>query len=681
MASPLATEQWWRKPFGMFQTNLREINADMDVEKVLDFIEAHGAQAWLIGTGGILAYYPTDLPFHLRNPLLTKRASGDLIGDAIKAAHGRGIRLLCRMDFSKVQPSVAVEHPDWCFRSPKGALQTHTGDLVSVCPCGPYYQEKVFQILDELTSRYPVDGFFFNWMSFNETDYNKVYHGVCHCPTCLREFPLKTGISELPDGPQSPTYDVWLKFAKGVIDDLTARIRAFIAERAPNAGLILGTTADIMFHEANNALGRELWHHATTEWVSAFRSYRANVPVLINSVTFLDMPYRMAGEEPHHFAQYLIQAISRGGNPSTYIMGVPGQIPYPCYDLAGQVTRFHKKWTEEVYTGMNPSAQTGLVRPDRLQQTGEQYAQSQTEFRGLYSGLQQRHIPFDVIAQEFIPGMQQNGSLKRYKTIILPDLGKLSQNAVTVLDEFVNNGSNIILTGSSGLDGDAFQLKSSPATSRKSFISKRDQIWSSYVCPIMEPGSDPQVYPAPIVPLYGAYHFCEWKADTKQYLKMLDQAPFAPPEKAYGNKQVNEPGYVIGKYGQGSAAYVSWTIGRAYHDLGLTVIRDMFCDVIRDLDAVDAISADLPEQVEITLNRVADKLVVHVVNMSGARNTNFGPPIPIRGGTITIAGAGGKLTAKSLIDNLPCDVHSKADHAVIALPEIDLFDVIIVSGL
>ena len=75
-----------------------------------------------------------------------------------------------------------------------------------------------------------------------------------------------------------------------------------------------------------------------------------NVPVLVNAVTFMDMPYRMAGEEPEHFAQYFAQTLSRGGNPSTYIMGTPGQIPYPCLPVAGEITRFLKRW-RHVYDG------------------------------------------------------------------------------------------------------------------------------------------------------------------------------------------------------------------------------------------------------------------------------------------------------------------------------------------
>src|SRR5690554_4069034 len=86
-----AARHWWREPFRMFQTNLREIDAGLDVDKTLDYIENYGANAWLISVGGILSNYPTKLPFQTANPHLAERASGDLIGDATKAATARGV--------------------------------------------------------------------------------------------------------------------------------------------------------------------------------------------------------------------------------------------------------------------------------------------------------------------------------------------------------------------------------------------------------------------------------------------------------------------------------------------------------------------------------------------------------------------------------------------------------------
>jgi hypothetical protein len=66
------SDGWWLRPFRMLQTNLRAIDADMDVNQTLDFLEQHGANAWLLSVGGILANYPTELEFHAYNSLQAK---------------------------------------------------------------------------------------------------------------------------------------------------------------------------------------------------------------------------------------------------------------------------------------------------------------------------------------------------------------------------------------------------------------------------------------------------------------------------------------------------------------------------------------------------------------------------------------------------------------------------------
>lgn len=674
-ASTLETAHWWRKPFGMLQTNLREIDADMCVDEVADYIAKHGATAWLIGIGGIQAQYPTELPFHAKNHLVAQRKSGDLIQDALHAAHARNMRLLARMDFSKVSAKTAAEHPEWCFKSPTGKLQTHTDDLVSVCPSAGYYQERIFDILEEVVRRYPVDGFFINWTSMNEEDYYKRYHGVCHCESCQRRWKKFSDGLELPSGPKDTNYAEWLKFSREVIDELTGRVRAFISEKLPSACLILGKSADIMFHEANNAIGRDLWHHATSETVSSWISYRPDVPVLVNSTTFMDMPYRMASEEPAHFAQYLLQAISRGGYPSTYMMGFPGRIPYLCMDIGGEITRFYKKW-QAVYDGLRPSAKTSLVRPDRAQMGLEKYEHALSEFRGLYSAMQELHVPFDVIAQENLASTAENGGLKRYQVMILPNLGQLDAKDGKGLDEWVLAGGHLIATASSAVKYDGFiQLKSLPTQRQLTVDTKRDILWSSYYAPLQQ-NSHAHVYTGPIVPLYGASHLFEWKSGSEGGYKMLAHAPFAPPEKAYGNIQVEQRGYGTGCFGRGTGIVIPFTVGRGYRELGLGVYRDFFAKVlVKEGDAKENISCNIAEQVEMTVNTNGSKTIVHLINMSGARKQNFGSHLPISGGTIEVSGNG--VTACAL----RCDKALEVKDGQIKLPTIDLFEVVVIEGI
>ncbi|WP_427891537.1 alpha-amylase family protein [Kribbella sp. GL6] len=498
---------WWQDPFRMFQTNLREIDAGLDIEAVLDYLEDFGADTWLLSVGGILSNYPTDLDFQTRNPYLSERPSGDLVGDAVEAAARRGIRVLGRMDFSKIDHRRAEAHPDWCFVGPTGERQVYNG-LTSVCPSGEYYQVKLFEVLDEVLDRYPLAGFFCNWMSFNEVDYSRVYHGVCHCVGCRQRYD-----GTLPDDPDAG----WRAFTKHVLDDLTGRIREHLEGRA---ALVLGDRADIVFHEANNAVGRRLWHHRTSENVSAAKTYRPEVPVLTNSVAFVDMPYRLAGEDPRHFAQYLVQAIARGANPSTYIMGTPATTPYACLEIAGQLTRFHRDHAD-VYRDLVPAARTLLVR-----------GESRAEFEGLYLALLQRHVPFDVLPAERLPDVD----LGRYQVVVLPDLGPVD------LGEY---DGKVVATGVTELN---------PIASYETEAATRGLH--------LEGG----------VPVIGAFHVVEAAGELQAY----SRAPYGPPEKCHGHELLPHPGMVR----QGNKVLFPWTIGRAYREVGLTVHRDLFVDQV-----------------------------------------------------------------------------------------------------
>jgi hypothetical protein len=163
---------------------------------------------------------------------------------------------------------------------------------------------------------------------------------------------------------------------------------------------------------------------------------------------------------------------------------------------------------------------------------------------------------------------------------------------------------------------------------------------------------------------------------------MLARAPYGPPEKAYGYEPVEHPGYAIRAHGKGRTAMVPWTIGRSYRDLGLTVTRDAVHALVQELLADDEIvAADLPENVEITVHKTGQRLVVHVVNMSGARRSNFGPPLPLRDGRLRVRGAGATATARALVNDAPCETTRQDGWLSISLPEIDLFDVIVVNDM
>jgi hypothetical protein len=668
-------ERWWRRPFSVFQTNLQEIDALMDVERVLDVIQEHGSDTWLINTGGIVSFYPTDLPFQTRNPFLPSRPSGDLIGDAVTAARSRGVRVIARLDFSKIAASIAREHPEWLFVSPDGQPQVYN-TLFSTCPSGDYYQQRSLDVIDEVLDRYPVDAFFFNWMKFNELDYSRAYHGVCHCANCTAAFSVYSD-EPLPSNPKSPTYPQWMRFAQESITTLSRRIADHIAARRPDTGLVLRNGAPILYSEANNAFGREFWPHATAEAISAHVSARPEIAALVNSVSFVDMPYRMAGEQPELFAQYLLQAIARGGNPSTYIMGAPGRIPYANLPLGREITRFHRAH-RDLYARLRPAATTALVRPDRLRAAGpDGFAESTEEFRGAYTSLKETHHPFDVIAVEQIEKMAREEALSRYSLIILPDLGSLGASTAAALDAFVEAGGNLLVTGSSGLTGDgAVELAASPALMRVGDPLTGKALWSTFVTDQDQPDIGEYRYAGPVIPVFGSYTRYVWKPGAIKAGFVLPSAPYGPPEKCYGHTGSDDPAAVHARHGGGLVTVVPWSIGRTYREFGTSEVRDRFMTAVRSLARL-TVSADLPEQVELIVGRDDDGgLVLHLINQSGAKRRSFGPHVPITGGRVRLHDVAGSWRATALVDRAELATSPEENDLVIDLPPLELFEVV-----
>jgi len=157
------TDWWVNRPWRMIQTNLREIDMrDMDAERYASELQAFKATAALFNTAGIIASYPTRLPFHYQSPYL----QGDSLADVIEACHRAGIRLLARTDFSKVRRPIYEMHPEWAYISPKGEIVDYNGDI-HACINGDYQQHYAFEIIRELITEYDVDGIFFNIFGAN----------------------------------------------------------------------------------------------------------------------------------------------------------------------------------------------------------------------------------------------------------------------------------------------------------------------------------------------------------------------------------------------------------------------------------------------------------------------------------------------------------------------------------
>ncbi|MEQ4205738.1 beta-galactosidase trimerization domain-containing protein [Actinopolymorpha sp. B9G3] len=685
------TSRWWHQPFRTHQTNLREIDAGLDVEQVLDHIQDIGADTWLLNTAGIVSFYPSRLAFQHPSPWLAERSSGDLIGDAVEAAHARGVRVLSRVDFSKVHADLAEQHPDWCFVSATGERQIYNG-LWSTCPSAPYYQERSEEILGEILDTYPVDGFFFNWFNFSQRDYTGRNHGPCHCAHCQRRFDERYG-RPLPTRADwdDPAYVKWLEYTRETLGDLAGRVRKLITGKNPDAALILAHDPDIAFYEANNAVDRPqpLWIYGTGEFLRTSRTAAPNKPVWVNSVMFIDMPYRFVPEQEGHLGLYFAQTIAHGGNPSAYLVGTPDRLPATSFDIVRDVFCFHRD-NARFYTDVRSAAEVGVVSSVR---SGERYGgpsgvdKVRGELRGVYRALVESHVPFDIVPDHLLVMDALDSTLRRYKALVLPNVAVLSDDQAKVLDRYVETGGGLVATYDTGGFDAAGALR--PGIALRSLgaatvIDRREApgaMRSAYLR-VTDPGDLPGATEGDLVLLDRAYLYVEPRPDAVCSFGLVPPSRYGPPEKCYWDVETDHPGLLWHRHGSGRTAYIPWPIGGLYDDLGRPEHRDILVHALDEVGGGRQLSTDAPAHVEIVVSTQDDphRTLVHLINYSGQRGRAFGPPLPIHDIQVELPGVATVAAATSLRRGMPLETSRTAAGAVtFTLPHLDLFDLVVLD--
>src|SRR5580765_6683965 len=69
-AQNIESRWWMREPVRFLQTNLSENDSTVDPKALVDAVARFGANTFLLNMGGIVAQYPTRVPFHYASTFL-----------------------------------------------------------------------------------------------------------------------------------------------------------------------------------------------------------------------------------------------------------------------------------------------------------------------------------------------------------------------------------------------------------------------------------------------------------------------------------------------------------------------------------------------------------------------------------------------------------------------------------
>ena len=190
---------WHQRVRRVGQLNFNERDPlELDVEAWADYWAGDKVDAVLVSVTGIIAFYPTQVPFHRRSRFLGDR---DLFGECAAAAKKRGIRVIARMSPDLNWPDATRAHPEWFTRNARGEIQAHGEgtELYHTCMFTSYYTEYVPAIMREINARYDVDAFYTNgWPPLDGLP-------VCYCQECRKLGP-------------SNTVEYWDQFTERVVE-------------------------------------------------------------------------------------------------------------------------------------------------------------------------------------------------------------------------------------------------------------------------------------------------------------------------------------------------------------------------------------------------------------------------------------------------------------------------------
>ncbi|MCA0754623.1 family 10 glycosylhydrolase [Paenibacillus sp. N4] len=654
---------WWKSnKLRLVQNNLRETDADLDVDLLMSELKDFNANTLMMNAGGIFAFYPSTLQYQYVTPYLKK----DLLGETIEKAHESGIRFIARFDFSKAHESIFRERPEWFYRSKAGSEVNYFG-IVHTCLNGGYQQQYSLDILEEALNNYDVDGVFFNMFGYQNWDYSGNYYGICYCGSCRSRFKDMFGL-ELPDNEDrgSDVYRAYRRFQEKTSIDILNKIHAHIKRLKPEAAICTyhPHQVDIVRHESNTALDRPhpKWLYSAAENVMPIAGSYSDKLTSNCSINAIDLTYRFTGVSEHETEIRLYENIANGSGLDFCIIGAFDGYPDQAnMEKAKNVFRFHKQ-NESLFGQFRSEAEVILVKPS------SSIRDSRHEYFGIFKMLKEEHVLFDVVLQSRLSHI----SGTKAKAVLLPGVETFSDQELDVLKGLRARGVHMIATGGA--------LSGSREALAALFDAEQDGLMQDTTAAYVHV-DDKQMFPMlnkrDWVIVNGPFAFMRYSDDTVKKLPFIAPSSFGPPERAYGHELTDRYGLgmtaAAGEGGRG--AYLAWNVGELYYRHGFADHKQLVTGVIDELlSGSRRLATNAHDSVEMTFHGLPDgTYLLQLLNLSGFNGSSYAAPVPMNGIEVGLTGLTGVRQAVELNGAGEGQLEERDGRLVIRLAELHAY--------
>ena len=614
---------WWnRAPVRFVQTNMPETAPLMDVDAYIQSLVDANVTLVAINVGGIVANYPTKLQYHYLNPLL----KGDFIGDLVTRLNAEGIRVQCRIDFSKVNETIAAQKPEWLYVSEAGTYVNYN-QQVHVCINGGYQQEYIFEILTEMFTNYKFDAIFFNSIGYMSSDYSGNQYGICQCNNCKRKFREMTGYT-LPvrTDPTNPASRAYNNFRQVTTREWFEKIRSHL--KALNPDVVIDMAADVGVEMTASESAAEIyretpeWNYSATNYVKRILgSYKDRSPN--NKIThFQGLSYRHVGISPHLSRVWLLENMLHGAQLSFYVLGTLVDFEDRSFlSILNNIYGFHKDY-EKLFANVQAVNKVAIINGTR------------GEYQGIMKILTEEHIMYDVIDPAALGTNRLPRKLEDYEALIIPEITNMDERLINIIDTYVYSGGKILTTGltsTGGAQPNTVKLKALGVNPEYELYSRERSTYLKIYDTDKQAIGWNELKDFDIMMMYTDFMKCEPVGNATGYLRFLPETRYGPPEKIYYTEDeiTNYPGVIVNTYGQGKSVFIPWRLGDLYRSKGHYVHRALFASALQNLLNVErTIETNASPLIEMThlanLNNQFEW--IGMINHSGQMGNSFLEP-------------------------------------------------------
>ncbi len=640
--APPHEKAWYASIARCGHLNLNERDpVTLDCDAWMDYFASLRVDTVLHNGGGIMAFYPTEVPYHHRSKFLGKR---DVLGELVEASKRRGIRVVSRMDANYAYEDAFDAHPEWFERNADGSPRRHAECpwLYKTCMFSSYFTEQMPAIYREIAARYAPECFYTNgWPGTQALD-------VCYCANCQKVYREQTGGAP-PQGtdPRSPIFRKYYEVSMDRISEVWRLWEDVIRKTDPKSGYIGNLGGGIRtIKNVKQLCDLAQWFYADYQgraadapiWLCAQQgrvaACAAPKRTAVNAVGAYDTGtpgWRHASKTKEETTLWMAQASASGMVPCYHWLG--GQ---PEDTRWRQVGRDYFQWIakhEEHFRNRESIANLAVLYP---QSTISFYGASGKSARmlngapidaadfldGMYEALLQGRFVFDFVHQDNL----NEAALNKYAALLIPNAAFLSDSECGAIRAYVASGGSVLATFETSRYnewGDA-----------RSDLGLKDLFEASTDGKIVGPTGNSYIRIERSHPIVAGFEGTailpgsEFRLSVKKIsanpldLSVIPAYPAFPPEMVYpGTPRTDEPAGVFLENGTSRVVFFPGDIDRTFHRSGHPDFSRQLINSVRWLlnGRQTPVSVDGEGMVELFAWETDPGFALHVLNYTHPR--------------------------------------------------------------